>query len=95
MKNIYTILALTCFVAFILKFILHAYIDSKNGYSVKLSPFLAFEYVLPYNKNIEPKFQKLKNICNILYRISITIFCLTLIALLIFNIQSPKAVRNR
>lgn len=86
MTIIFAAFALTTFIGFVIKFFMHAYLDSQNGFDVKFSPFLAIEYVLLYDKDVEPEFQNLKKLCNSILKITISFFCLTLISLILKNI---------
>lgn len=87
---IYSLLAGISFFLFCTKFAIHAFLDYKNGYKVKYSPFLAFEYILPYDKNVQGPYQTLKRRCNILYSVTIVIFGLALVILFVKNLTEAK-----
>jgi hypothetical protein len=83
-----TILKVGAFVfafSFLLKIILHIYIDYSNGRRVYLGPneFLPIGYFLPYYSEVDKQYQKWKWVCNFLYKLSIvTIIAIAIVALL-------------
>jgi hypothetical protein len=88
MQYILGVIQTLSFVLFVTKFIIHAFLDSKNGYEVKYSPFLASEYILPYTKEVNNSYSALKLICNrCLYLAAITFF----IGILLLLFKSYKS----
>jgi len=65
----------------IVKTIVHIKLDVKNGYKIDFSGMKAFEYVLPYDKQVSQEDEKLKRVCNILNRMLIVCLVVFVIAI--------------
>lgn len=92
-KTVYLIVSIGFFILFATKIFIHFFLDYKNDYKVRYSTFLSIEYTLPYNKVVDKRYESLKIICNIIYKLSILFFCLMLIVLLQMNF-ARRTIRN-
>jgi hypothetical protein len=72
-----------------MKSILHVYLDYKNNYEVVLSRADGIVYWLKYNKEVLPRYEKIKRLCN-LFQIIWVFFFLIFVALFIFKEMQGK-----
>ena len=89
MKIVYLIFSLGFFVLFIIKILIHIFLDYQNGYQVKA---YSIDYMLPYGKVVDKRYKALVTKCNIIYKVSLLLFVLTLIVLLEINF-SQRIIR--
>lgn len=63
-------------ITFFIKTSIHAHLDSKNNYSSKprTAMFLHPAYLLSYRNKVGKEYEKIKRLCNILWRISVILF---------------------
>ena len=76
-------LSTASFFLFILKVIIHCYLDNNNGYAFKFSFLSGMGYFLPYNKKVNPEFNKTRKTCNYVLKLVFIFFGLSIALLLI------------
>jgi len=87
MESVFKISGYVSFILFIIKVFIHLYLNSKNGYTEKMSFFPLIEFFFFYDKKVETEYGKLKRVCNTIYLTAIACFILSLITILIMNIK--------
>jgi hypothetical protein len=69
------------FVAFsIAKVVMHVALDARNGYPIQYGKTRGYVYLLPYDKEVSIRDEKLKRICNFVYKIAMVLLVITILA---------------
>lgn len=70
--------------SFGVKSIIHAVLDSRNGYKIDYASARGFIYFLPYEKDVSKEDEKLKKACNIFQKLSM-LFLIMLVIIYFFR----------
>ncbi len=68
---------------FIIKFLIHLFIDDRMGYGIQFGFRGASRFYLPYDRSVEPDFLIWKKRCNLSLTISVVAFVMSLFFVLI------------
>jgi hypothetical protein len=68
MQTAFIVSLIFCIIPAIMKGIVHVALDVRNGYKVDFARSKGYVYLLPYNKDVSDKDEKLKRICNYLQK---------------------------
>jgi hypothetical protein len=71
MDTFYLTIIILFAISSIAKTIIHIILDSRNGYKVELTGIKAYIYLLPYDKEVDSKYEELKKACNLLQKLQI------------------------
>ena len=88
MNKIFVLSIILVVILAIVKTIIHTRLDLRNGYRIDGSGMKAYEYILPYDKQVSHEDEQLKRMCNILNRmliISLIVFITIFIARYFFR----------
>jgi hypothetical protein len=68
------------FVAFsIAKVVMHVALDARNGYPIQYGKTRGYVYLLPYGKEVSIRDEKLKRICNSVYKFNMLFLVTTVL----------------
>lgn len=79
MNTLFILSVIFCTVAAMAKGIVHIMLDLRNGYKIEFARSRGYIYFLPYDKEVSPKDERLKRICNFLQKmltLSVIIFAI-------------------
>jgi len=95
MKIVFGIIGLTTFILFGLKLLIQLSLDRRNNHTVNMSfyPMFLWLYFL-YEREVAPEDERLKKLCNRIYRLALRLFVLDLIILLFLNFLDPNVLKD-
>lgn len=91
----YSVLSFLSFLLIIIKLVIHSTLDRKNNYDTKFAVFSMIPYFLIYERTVNKQDEKLKNLCNRIYKLAIVLLVLSIILLLILNFAGSSIVETK
>ena len=90
------VIVFTCFIiSFLIKGILHLYLNDKNGYESPAGYGLTYIYMLPYDNDVAPEYEKTKRLCNIMQKVFVVLAILSFMLFLVKDYGGKTPCKKR
>ena len=87
MKTVFIISIFLFLIPYLIKFILHIYLDNKHGRPLYFGRSYTLQYLLPYEEEVAVEYEQIKRLCNFFQKFTLPTFLILLSAALLNSIR--------